>query len=275
MERGLLKGWTDPAAVRRRPPELQPEQLVLYPRQTQFVLPYEVESKEIFQYVEADNGRRYYLKVDLGDRPLRANELLGYRISALVGVDTPRCEFIQTEDGDIAFGSEAISDVASAVETQIYLEQPSCTEFGMSLNGLQAGLTAIHVLDLFLCNVDRHFRNFLIVGEGLEKQLLALDFARAGFWRWPWRGFLQPGDGSMIAWRELRERHGFDTSVAELTLGRLAAISPAQIEVILHQMPPHWLPASLRSEFLTYCRDGGWAARVDRLREGLGNGAIV
>lgn len=271
----LLQGWTDPASFRGEPPAVSPEQLALFPRTSALELSFDTSSKDLFQFVEADNGRKYYLKVDRGDKPLRANEYLGYSLAALVGVGTPRFDFIQTFDGDIAFGSESVAGVADKVETELYLHFSCCNEVGMPLNGLQARLSAIHALDLFIVNIDRHLNNFLVVGQEPDKQLLALDFARSGFWRWPWRGFLQPGDTSLMVWRGLRERHGFDLSAALMVVDRLGLIRHPQIEAMLNRMPTHWLSASLRSEFLAYCRDGGWTARVAALREGLENGAIV
>jgi hypothetical protein len=56
---------------------------------------------------------------------------------------------------------------------------------------------------------------------------------------------------------------------------RLGAIRAVQIGGLLSRMPAHWLPTTLRSEFLAYCESGGWAARVAALREGLENGAVV
>jgi hypothetical protein len=104
----LLQGWTDPASFRGEPPAVSPEQLALFPRTSVLELPFDTSSKDLFQFVEADNERRYYLKVDRGDKPLRANEYLGYSLASLVGIPTPRFDFIQTFDGDIAFGSESV-----------------------------------------------------------------------------------------------------------------------------------------------------------------------
>lgn len=270
----LAKGWTRPTSFTGVPPTVPAEQLALFPRKTNFEFP-APEGKDIFSLVEADNGKKYYLKADVGDTPVRASEWLAYRLAGTVGVPVPRCDFIQTLSGDIAFGSEALDGASRRAETVLFLEGRTINELGVPNPGLQASLSAIHALDLFLNNVDRHMGNFLIVPDGEDRRLYAMDFARSFFWRWPWDGFPKPDDLTSEAWTELRERHGFDLSAALAIVNRLGIISASDVEGLLAHMPAHWLSNSLQSELLAYCRGGGWAARVASLREGLGNGSIV
>jgi len=270
----LMKGWTDPITFRGRPPAIPAEQLVLFPRKTLFEFPVP-EGKEVWAFVQADNRRRYYLKVDRGDRALRASEWLAYRIADLVGVPTPRCDFIQTNDGDIAFGSEAVDGASKQAETILYLERYTMIELGSSAPGLCAALSGIHALDLFINNVDRHVGNFLVAGGGDDRQLLALDYARSFFWQWPWNGFFNGETTSAQAWVALRERHGFDLSAALTVVDRIGLITVEQIANMLNQMPTHWLSQSLSDELLAYCGNGGWTARVELLRKGLEDGSIV
>jgi hypothetical protein len=270
----LAKGWTRTTSFEGAVPAVPAEQLALFPRKTNFEYP-APDGKDLLAFVEADNGRKYYLKDDAGGRPARASEWLCYRLAGMVGIPVPRCDFIQTNAGDIAFGSEALNGASRQAETVIYLETRSLNELGVPVPGLQAALSAIHAFDLFVNNVDRHLGNFLVVPHGVDRRLYAVDFARAFLWRWPWHGFLQPDDLTCQAWVELRERHGFDLSAALAIVNRLGIISVNEIEGVLRQMPTHWLSETMRSELLAYCRDGGWAARVASLREGLGNGSIV
>lgn len=270
----LVKGWTNPATFGGAPPVISSEQLVLFPRRTLFEYA-SPEGKDISAFVQADNGRGYYLKLDKGDIPVRANEWLSYRLAALVGIPTPRCDFIQTNDGDIAFGSEAVNGASKQAETILYLEKYTLMELGSSAPSLRASLSAIHTFDLFLNNVDRHFGNFLVSGHGDERQLLSIDFARSVYWRWPWTEFLKHDDTTMEAWSDLRQRHGFDIDAAVTVLDRLRIITPQQIASMIKQMPKHWLTDAARNELVAYCRDGGWAARCGLLRKGLENGSIV
>lgn len=270
----LAKGWTRPTSFIGVPPAVPSEQLALFPRKINIEYP-APDGKDILSRVEADNGKSYYLKADQGDVPVRANEWLCYRLASMVGIAVPRCEFIQTNNGDIAFGSEALDGASRQAETVAYLETRSLNELGMPVPGLQALLSAIHAFDLFVNNVDRHLGNFLVVPQGEDRQLLAVDFARSLFWRWPLDGFPRPDETTSEAWRELRERHGFDSSAAIAIVNRLGIISAREIEGFLGQMPSHWLSTGLRDDFLAYCRNGGWTARVDTLRKGLGNGSIV
>ena len=270
----LAKGWTQPTSFMGAPPAVPAEQLALFPRKINFEFP-APEGKDILSRVEADNGRKYYLKIDRGGIPVRASEWLCYRLAGMVGIPVPRCDFIQTSNGDIAFGSEALDGASRQTETVLFLETRSVNELGMPTPGLQAALSAIHAFDLFVNNIDRHLGNFLVMPQGDDRQLLAIDFARSFFWRWPWDGFPRPDDMTTEAWRELRQRHGFDPSAALAIVKRLGIISVGEIEGFLRQMPSHWLSEVMRSELLAYCRDGGWAARVEGLGKGLENGSIV
>jgi hypothetical protein len=270
----LMRGWTNPITFSGPPPTIPAEQLALFPRKTLFELPMP-EGKDVSAYVQADNGRKYYLKIDKGDKCIRANEWLSHQIAGMVGISTPRCDFIQTNNGDIAFGSESVDGVFNQTETILFLEKYSMIELGSAAPELRAVLSAIHALDLFLNNIDRHMGNFLIAGAGNERQLMALDFARSVFWRWPWDGFFQDGDTSAREWIDLRQRHGFDIEAALLIVRRLGVISPAQIRRMVGQMPTHWLPLSLSDDLFAYCDGGGWADRVEQLRKGLTDGSIV
>lgn len=270
----LAQGWTRPTSFRGAVPTVPTEQLALFPRKTQFEFP-APPGKDVMSFVEADNGRKYYLKVDRGDTPVRASEWLCYRLAAMVGISVPRCDFIQTNDGDIAFGSEAIDGASRQAETVVFLESRSLNELGIPVPGLRAALSAIHAFDLFVNNIDRHLGNFLVVPEGDDRRLFAVDFARSFFWEWPWENFLGRDTTTGGAWEELRERHGFDPTAAIAIVKRLGIIGVNEIESMLNQMPSHWLSSAARSELLAYCRDGEWAARVRALREGLENGSII
>ncbi|WP_288459942.1 hypothetical protein [uncultured Sphingomonas sp.] len=270
----LAQGWTRPVVFTQPPPSISPEQLTLFPRTSVLELP-RTDGEDIYQFVLADNDRKYYLKLDRDNRYVRASEWLSYRIANLIGVTTPRCDFIQTFNGDVAFGSEDVAGVSSKAETARYLQTPSRNEFGMVIPGLCRSLTAIHVLDLFLNNIDRHYSNFLVVGRGEERQLLAMDFARSLFWDWPLNSFPKPSDQTSEVWVELRQRHGFDEETARMVTARLGAITAHELTAVLEQIPLHWLPPALRADFHTYCRNGGWNARVAELRRGLEDGTIV
>ncbi|MCW2365495.1 hypothetical protein M2341_000942 [Sphingobium sp. B7D2B] len=270
----LLKGWSEPITFRGPPPAIPPEQLVLFPRKTQFELPMP-EGKDVAGYIQADNNRSYYIKLDRDDNPIRANEFLSYRIADFVGIATPRCDFIQTNNGDIAFGSEAVDGFAKKAETIAFLDRYTMMEFGSSLPTFRSALSAIHALDLFINNVDRHHGNFLISGFGTERQLLALDFARSMFWRWPWADDFGSTNNSAMTWLDLRQRHGFDLSAALLVVKRLSILSADDIARMIAQMPTHWLSDALKNDLLGYCREGGWKARTELLRKGLQDGSIV
>lgn len=270
----LASGWTRPSTFVGNPPSIPAEQLPMFPRRLLWEQPW-TGSADLHSLGEADDGRRYYLKADRSDIPVRANEWICGKLAHAVGILTPRFECVSASNGDILFGSEEIVGVKSAFDTRRLLHAPSQNELGAPLNELRGILSAIHAFDLFVNNIDRHEGNFLIRAEGAESKVYAFDFARSLFFRWPFEGFITSGETTSETWLRLRERHGFDLTAALAIVDRLGIVKPDQLNIIMSGMPRHWLSQARREELLAYCANGGWVARVAALHQGLKDGSII
>lgn len=232
MSAGLQKGWTRPETFVAPAVRISPEQLALFPRKAAIELPRR-NGADIYMSVEADNGVQYHLKLDRAERWTRASEWLCYRLAQLVGVPVPRCEPIRTFDNDVAFGSENIGSVFRQIETYRLLNAFSLNEVGQCTTGIQLPLSVIHTFDMFVNNVDRHLGNFVSIEKDGFLELLAIDFSRAFFWRWPFDGFMSANEPTREVWVGLRERHGFDRDAALSLTNRLASVTAAQVDGIL------------------------------------------
>jgi hypothetical protein len=193
----------------------------------------------------------------------------------MIGIPVPPFCTIRAQNGDILFGSRKLDDVSDSLETALFLREPSSNELGVLVCGLRELLSSIYVFDLFLQNVDRHLENYISTVRGTQRELFAIDFARSLFYEWPLNGFLSPDCNTRDTWRRLRVWHGFDERAAQITLNRLAAIKPPEVESVLREMPAHWLSAERRETLIAYCVEGGWMSRIDLLRQGLSNGSLA
>ena len=275
VDQGLAPGWTRPRLFADPPPALPREQLLLFPRHTIMELEPDPRHSDLFKFAQGDDGLWYFLKTDLGSSPTRANEWIAHRLARMIGIPVPAFCTIRARNGDVLFGSLKLDDVSDSLETAIFLREPSFNELGVLAGGLRELLSSIYTFDMFLQNIDRHLENYISVVRGTQRELFAIDFARSIFYDWPLEGFMALDCNTRDTWRHLRAWHGFDEQAAQVTLNRLAAIRPSEIESVLREMPAHWLSAERQEAFIAYCVEGGWLSRVDQLRQGLSNGSLA
>ncbi len=141
---------------------------------------------------EADDGHRYYLKGDNCGKPVRASEWLGTFLAETAGIAAPYGTIIERLNGDVVFGSRKLVGVADEIATQTFLMTPSRTNTSHRVLGLQAVLSQIYALDLFIFNDDRHFGNYLSIDDNGNRRFYAYDFSRSVFWKWPWQNVPAP-----------------------------------------------------------------------------------
>lgn len=225
--------------------------------------------------VEAADGMRYHVKGDQGGKAVCASEWLCTKIAEEVGIAGPNPSLIQMLDGRLLFGSRRLSGVADQAVTTSFLMTPTQTNIPTPVSGLCRVLSNIYAFDMFIFNVDRHLGNYLSVEDSGVRRLYAMDYSRALFWSWPFGGFPAEGENTRRAGHMLRQRHGFDQTAAFGTLDQLNALAPAVIEGFINRMPPAWMAADLRADFLRWWQSGGRADRIQELRKGLENGQLL
>jgi hypothetical protein len=257
------------------PMAIEPRQIQMFTRKAITEFPQKEQSADSLGEAEADDNHRYYIKGDAHGRLVRASEWIAAHISEAVGIGTPTPISIQRIDGTIVFGSRRIANVADSVVTTAFLTTPTATNVGIPATGLQAILSSIYALDMFIHNDDRHLGNYLSVDDNGTRRLYAFDFSRAVFWQWPWSGFPTNGQNTRFFGSVLRNSHGFDQNSASGTLDRLLGLAPATIEGFINQMPPDWLPTGVRAQILGWWSSNAKNARIEELRAGIVDGTLL
>jgi hypothetical protein len=243
-------------------------QAELFVRKAVTEFPQKEISADSLGEVEADDNHHYYIKGDAHGRLVRASEWISTHISEAVGIGAPTVAAIERIDGAVVFGSRRIAGVADKVTTAAYLTTPTATNIGVPASGLQAILSSIYALDMFIQNDDRHLGNYLSVDDNGTRRLYAFDFSRALFWQWPWSGFPTIGQNTRMC-------GAFDQNSASGTLDRLSGLAPATIEGFINQMPTDWLPAEMRSQFVGWWASNARNARIEELRRGIIDGTLL
>ncbi len=164
-------------------------QYQLFARKAEIQFPPAIVTADSLGEVEADDQLRYFVKGDAHGGLVRASEWLGTLIAEEVRIGAPTPMLIEMIDGTIVFGSRSIPGVFDAITTIAYLSTPTLTNSTRPATGLQAVLSAIYALDLFIFNDDRHANNYLSLDDNGTRRFYAFDFSRAMFWQWPWNDF--------------------------------------------------------------------------------------
>ncbi|KAF2992861.1 hypothetical protein MJC1_00442 [Methylocystis sp. MJC1] len=175
----------------------------------------------------------------------------------------------------LVFGSRQIATIGEKVDTAAILTSMSLLPSGFPIAGLRRVLAEVYAFDLFINNVDRHENNFICCKHDGYYRLYLIDHARALFSR-GYEGFpLAKEHGTIFTARGIRERHGFDLDAALALVGKLEKLAPESITRVVDSTPDEWLPSDEKVQFVDWWTNGGRAAKIDRLRDGLRNGSLL
>lgn len=231
--------------------------------------PANLGSADASHFGVGEDGLEYVIKCFGGKVPtVPASEYICSSLAASVSIATPRFAVVIWPNGEEAFGSEWECGVRDRQFTHSVLHgsQPA--------RALQPNLSRIYAFDLFTCNVDRHFDNYLCVAQRNSMHTLkAMDYSRA--WHchgWPLPALpLAPASNTMTHGRILRQQHGFDLAAATDTLQRLKTVAVDEFRRVLDRIPARWLEKRSRNSMIKW-----WAQerfkRIDQIGEGLKNG---
>jgi hypothetical protein len=269
---GLNRGWTGTAVVADLPTIATDEQRLLFPKRVHTILPTDNASKDLLMKGVADDGMVYFLKGDVGGKPVMASEWLATRIAQRLGLAVADCTAIQTPDGQIVFGSQQVSTVSDEVETAKFVTTMTVDENGKGESFPGSYFSMILAFDYFVNNVDRHLGNFLSKLDGSVRRLYAIDFGRSLFWNWPLDGFPTSQAQTVIVGQRLRKWHRFDENAAMQVIEGIKNLEGSAIELMIGDMPEGWLTEKLAEEFLSFWNGAGRQLRLDRIVAELKNG---
>lgn len=238
-------------------------------------LPPSEEGADILAEAHCDDTHRYYVKSNEVSPRLAASELVAAQLAELVNLPVPTPKIVRLKSGLLVFGSRQIATIGDKVDTAAILTSMSLLPSGFPIAGLKRVLAEAYAFDLFINNTDRHEKNFICCKHDGLYRLYLIDHARALFSRGydifpPDKGY-----GTIFTARGIRERHGFDLGAALALVGKLEKLAPESITRIIDSIPDEWLPSNEKEQFVSWWTNGGRAAKIDRLRDGLCNGSLL
>jgi hypothetical protein len=148
----------------------------------------------------------------------------------------------------------------------------------INISDIQLDLSRIYAFDLFVNNVDRHVRNYMVRAEGASHRVFAMDHGRA----WLFGGFPPPAPPMAacptISCRDwMKSNFGDFQSVPAMIalLDNIRHITPANIADILARQPAHWLDTTRTNEVQEWWDSGEATARLDVISDGITYGTLI
>ncbi|RUW61571.1 hypothetical protein EOA16_11460 [Mesorhizobium sp. M7A.F.Ca.US.008.03.1.1] len=140
-------------------------------------------------------------------------------------------------------------------------------------------LSRILAFDLFVHNVDRHLRNYIVRKQNFGHTVIAMDYSQA----WLWNGFplppipLHSSAKTVIALRFLLKLFGHFIVQAQVehVCKKLTEIKSSQILQIIHEQPASWLTKSRKDDIISWWESADRLARIKQVEEGIKNGSCL
>jgi hypothetical protein len=212
------------------------------------------------------SGQRYLLKTALPWHPLLpATEWICHGLAHCMHLPVPAWEHCVMPDGRDAIGSRIEGYV---VEREYWPSSRPSTDNPHVVSGT-------YVLDLFIANSDRHYRQWLVTEAGGGCLLRPIDFSRAWFNCWPLpTPAFGPGrvmsppdiDNSAAFYTDARDSDVLQTAEAVLAWEALRAVPKRAWRSIVESLPANWVPEQQAIELINWWYSPQWQTRVKWVR---------
>jgi hypothetical protein len=214
----------------------------------------------------------YVIKSDTPSSPKAShNEWLCANLAVQAGVPLLGFNLVETTSGEIWFGSEWFPG-------EIKDWWNSVTAGTISLDDLRDDLSRIYTFDLFVNNIDRHSRNYIVRAEGAGHRIYAMDHGRS----WMFSGFPPPllplppcNTVSFRDWMKINFSMTFVDSAMLEVIEKLKTVNVTDIENVLSKQPSNWLTSDENDAVLNWWNDGDAAARIESIVDGIGDGSLL
>ncbi|WP_188763771.1 hypothetical protein [Sandarakinorhabdus glacialis] len=220
-------------------------------------------------------GQIYVCKDDDGARRVRATELICTSIADYLGIATAPFSVIEDNRGYTYFGSLENISTAALATMKSYLSWRQLGELGQPLSKPGRFLSSVHALDLLFNNRDRYPSNFILVPDGQDHRLCAIDFASARFSDLTTIAFPAPTDSTLRLGKILRELHGGHIGVTFEIIDHVAAMPMDVFDRILQTVPSDWISDDEKRVIRGAWSDLANGVRLPALRAGLRNGSLA
>lgn len=222
-------------------------------------------------------GETFFCKDDASGRPVRMIEGFCAQLAMAVGIAVPH--FTTVEDptyGETFFGSKRHISTQQEHKMQHLLTRPLWDHKSSSqMEWPGRYFSALYALDLFLNNVDRNFRNFVLHIEGSSMRVCAIDFAGSQLSDLRNAEFPPIHSMTVDSGRRLRTTHKFFVESAVEMVQKIEALSPQTIANFLRNLPEEWINKKLWDSINDFWSSDGRTTRLAALRIGLENGELL
>ena len=237
----------------------------LFPVRIVSLEPANLRSADCHHIGRGADGIDYAVK-RVADHPrIPASEFICGCLAQRCSIATPPFEIGELPDGEKVFASRWEDGALSPERTEELLDGNAPND------GLKERLSSIYAFDIFVHNVDRHFRNYLFRhrrGEESILTLLAPDYSRALLYQ-----SCPPPDlplplncNTMTHFKIWRRTIGFLPEYANRTLDLLKEISSNDFGRIIGQLPDEWMSAEDRHLLLAWWNNIS-ETRIREIRE--------
>jgi hypothetical protein len=211
----------------------------LFPVQVKSLIPNPFPSADMQHFAVGADGHDYAVKAPSVVNPeLAATEYLCYCLAASCQLAVPATANLKMLDGTEAFGSrfeggvEQVAKLSSSDQQQVLA---SCAK----------QLTTMLTMDVFVCNDDRHWGNFLARKSPLTGTwtIVSIDYSRAmwisGFPNTPPSQIASVGNTGVTI--QIMKNLGYwDQTACNLTASSLSAVTPTTYQNWLNVLPITW-----------------------------------
>jgi len=224
------------------------------------------------QVCRCDDGSDYAVKDDSHNALVPHSEWFCTHLGEAVGLASPPCKVVDV-NGKLCFGSRWESG-HNAQDWWLRV-QPGSTNFA----SIAPTLSRIYAFDLFVNNIDRHAKNYIVREQHFGTALLAFDYSRA----WIVNGMPPPmlpmesHHNTVDVMRAFKSLFGnfFVKAEAYEVLERLDAITVAEVERIILSHPTEWLTESQKKSIVQWWEGAHKTQRISDIRKGVGDGSYL
>jgi hypothetical protein len=221
-------------------------------------------------FCRCDDGSDYAVKNNSKNPNLAHQEWFCTQLGERVGLASPPVRIVNVGNVE-CFGSRW----ESGMETHDWWVRASTGEIDFTL--LAPTISRIFAYDLFIHNLDRHLKNYVVRRQYSGHAILAFDYSQA----WLFNGFPLPDlpmDSSAKTLQVMRFlRHSFGDfikySEVKYVCDKLRKTDTEIIERIISEHPNIWLTEQQKSHIFTWWYSDKRLHRIHQVEEGIANGS--
>lgn len=243
----------------------------LLPLQITALNPANLGSADCTQIGYADDGLPYAIKTthENGGPYVPLSEWTCSNLARECGIPVPPFDIVQLPENEFAFGSRWEGGILGQDELlKVFSGQHE-------MPNLQQVLAKIYAFDIFVANIDRHAKNYMLrAGYGDQPVLLAPDYSRALLVNaWPPPITLPTGCNTENTYRHLAHAHDETSKIyaAHELLRKLQLLPGDALDSFLRDIPPEWDPDNRIPALIQWWKNDR-IEHIEHMQDGIDNG---